>query len=158
MHCCLKMHLSHKIQFRRTNNGTNDLNYRFFKTCSINNFNLTEISFYYTFNWKYILINIVAAFRGMHESPVKHSHAWLPRKCDYRTERHRQTNGRTDKQTPDKVIPMCCYALQATQKWYWYSQATLCALYSNHKHLRSQSIKKTWTLCKHVWLNLTQFN
>ena len=26
------------------------------------------------------------------------------------------TDGRTDRQTPDKVIPICCYALQATQK------------------------------------------
>ena len=31
-------------------------------------------------------INIVAAFRGMHVSPAKHSYAWLPRKCDYRTD------------------------------------------------------------------------
>ena len=28
----------------------------------------------------------------------------------------RQTDGRTDRQTPDKVIPMCRYASQATQK------------------------------------------
>ena len=27
-----------------------------------------------------------------------------------------QTNGRTDRQTPDKVIPMCRYASQATQE------------------------------------------
>ena len=26
------------------------------------------------------------------------------------------TTGQTDRQTPDKVIPMCCYASQATQK------------------------------------------
>ena len=39
--------------------------------------------------------------------------------CDYQesvttgqTDRHRQT----DRQTPDKVIPMCHYASQATQK------------------------------------------
>ena len=32
------------------------------------------------------IYNIVAAFRGMHVSPVKHSYAWLPRKCDYRTD------------------------------------------------------------------------
>ena len=49
----------------------------------------------------------VAAFRGMHVSPVKHSYAWLPRKCDYRT----------DRQTPDKVIHMCRYASQATQEY-----------------------------------------
>ena len=63
-------------------------------------------------------INIVAAFRGMHVSPAKHSYAWLPRKCDYRTDTRtdRQTDGRTDRQTPDKVIPMCNYASQVTQK------------------------------------------
>ena len=38
---------------------------------------------------KSMRINIVAAFRGMHVSPAKHSYAWLPRKCDYRTDRHR---------------------------------------------------------------------
>ena len=59
--------------------------------------------------------NIVAAFRGMHVSPAKHSNAWLPRKCDYRTDA--RTHGQTDRQTPDKVIPMCRYASQATQKW-----------------------------------------
>ena len=29
---------------------------------------------------------------------------------------HGQTDGQTDGQTPDKVIPMCRYASQATQK------------------------------------------
>ena len=52
----------------------------------------------------------MAAFRGMHVSPAKHSYAWLPRRCDYQTDR------RTDRQTPDKVIPKCRYASQATQK------------------------------------------
>ena len=50
---------------------------------------------------------IVAAFRGMHVSPAKHSYASV---------RGRQTDGRTDRQT-DKVIPMCRYASQATQKY-----------------------------------------
>ena len=59
-------------------------------------------------------INIVAAFRGMHVSPVKHSCAWLPRKCDYLTDT--RTDGHTHRQTPDKVISMCGYALHATQK------------------------------------------
>ena len=31
-------------------------------------------------------IHVVAAFRGMHVSPAKHSNAWLPRKCDYWTD------------------------------------------------------------------------
>ena len=61
--------------------------------------------------------NIVAAFRGMHVSPAKHSYAWLPRKCDYRTDIW------TDRQTLDKVIPMCHYALQATQKCLRRSKA-----------------------------------
>ena len=61
----------------------------------------------------------------MHGSPAKHSYAWLPRKCDYRTD------WRTDIQTPDKVIPMWRYASQATQKLdTWQSQEgfarTLC--------------------------------
>ena len=29
-----------------------------------------------------------------------------------------RTHARTHRQTPDKVIPMCRYASQATQKWY----------------------------------------
>ena len=29
----------------------------------------------------------------------------------------RQTDGQTDRQRPDKVIPMCSYASQATQKY-----------------------------------------
>ena len=51
----------------------------------------------------------MAAFQGMHVSNVKHSYVWLPRKCDYWTDR--QTHG----QTPDKVIPMYRCASQATQ-------------------------------------------
>ena len=53
----------------------------------------------------------MAAFWRMHVSPAKHSHEWLPRKCDYRTDT------RTDRQKPVKVFPLCCYALQVTQKW-----------------------------------------
>ena len=119
---------------------------------------------------------IVAAFRKMHVSPAKHSYVWLPKKCDYRTDTDRRTDGRTDAgqsdpyvplcfagdtksnkivtafqemhvlpvvhsygmcdyqeslttrqtdgQTPDKVIPMCHYALQATQKPYSPLQCT----------------------------------
>ena len=28
----------------------------------------------------------MAAFQGMHVSPAKQSYAWLPRKCDFRTD------------------------------------------------------------------------
>ena len=57
-----------------------------------------------------VTLKIVAASRGMHVSPAKQSYMWLPRKCDRRTDR------RAEGQTPDKVIPMCCYPSQATQK------------------------------------------
>ena len=42
---------------------------------------------------------------------VKHSSVSV---TDGRTDR--QTDGQTDRQTTDKVIPMCRYASQATQK------------------------------------------
>ena len=45
----------------------------------------------------------MAAFRGMHVSPAKHSY------------KVRQTDGQTDRRIEDKVIPMRRYALQATQ-------------------------------------------
>ena len=43
--------------------------------------------------------NIVAAFRGMHVSPVKHSYACLPRNRYYRTDRrmHPRTHTHTDR-------------------------------------------------------------
>ena len=57
----------------------------------------------------------VAAFRGMHVSPAKHSSASVTDRQTYRPT-DGQTDGRTDGQTTDKVIPMCRYASQATQK------------------------------------------
>ena len=61
-----------------------------------------------SFKWK-----IVAAFRGMHVSPAKHSFG----KCDRKVwQTDRQTDRRTNRRTTNKVIPMCSYALQATQK------------------------------------------
>ena len=54
------------------------------------------------FLWSHF-VNIVAAFRGMHVSPAKHSYmyAWLPRKCDYRTDRW------TDAGQSDPYVPLC---------------------------------------------------
>ena len=49
--------------------------------------------------------NIGAAFRGMHVPPAKHSYAWLPRKCDYRTDTH--THGQTDTGQSDPYVPLC---------------------------------------------------
>ena len=45
---------------------------------------------------------IVAAFWGMHVSPVKYSYAWQPRKSDYRKDRH------TDSAQSDPYVPLCC--------------------------------------------------
>ena len=56
-----------------------------------------------------VVLNIVAAFQGMHVSPAKHSYVWLPRKVWL-------PDRQTHRQMPDKVIPMCRYASQATQK------------------------------------------
>ena len=55
----------------------------------------------------FFIIKIVAAFRGMHVSPAKHSSASVT---------DGQTDRRTDRQTMNKVIPMCRFASQATQK------------------------------------------
>ena len=55
------------------------------------------------------IVKIVAAFWGMHVSPEKHSFGQCDRKVW-------QTDRQTDRQTTDKVIPMCRYASQATQK------------------------------------------
>ena len=46
----------------------------------------------------------MAAFRGMHVSPAKHSYAWLPRKCDYWTDT--QTDGQTDAGQSDPYVPL----------------------------------------------------
>ena len=53
--------------------------------------------------------NIVAAFQGMHVSPAKHSYAWLPRKCDYRTDRQTdgQTHGQTDVGQSYPYVSLC---------------------------------------------------
>ena len=47
----------------------------------------------------------MAAFQGMHVSPAKHD-------CQESV-----ATGQTDRQTPNKVIPLCRYASQATQKY-----------------------------------------
>ena len=76
----------------------------------------------------------MGAFWGMHVSPAKHSYAWLPRKCDYQTDRH------THRQTPDKVIPMCRYASQATQK----------CDYQTDRHTHRQTPDKVIPMCRYA--------
>ena len=88
-------------------------------TCLVRFVNLC-ILLWYIFSRKVFKSNIVAAFRGMHVSPAKHSSGGVDRRTDRQTDGRTdgQTDGRTDRQTTDKVIPMCRYASQATQKWY----------------------------------------
>ena len=76
----------------------------------------------------------------MHVLPAKHSYAWLPRKCDYRTDRW------TDRQMLDKVIPMCRYALQVTQISYtiYVCTKSLLLLYELDKNL----LKAVWIVNK----------
>ena len=64
------------------------------------------------------LVKIVAAFREMHVSPAKHSYGSV---TDGRTDR--RIDRRTDRQTTDKVIPLCRYASQATQKLKMFDRA-----------------------------------
>ena len=47
--------------------------------------------------------NPIAAFQGMHVLPAKHSNVWLPRKCDYQTDRRRTK-----------------WSLYATMLYSWY--------------------------------------
>ena len=99
-------------------------------------------------SFKQVHTNIVAAFRGMHVSPAKHSFAWLQRNCDYRTD----TQTHTQRQTPDKVIPMCRYASQATQQWHKNH-------FFNNTHYMSCSMGKptTWSkfsICTFLHKNL----
>ena len=47
-------------------------------------------------------------------SPAKHSYAWLILTCDY------LTDSRTDRHTPDKIIPMYRYASQAAQNLIFF--------------------------------------
>ena len=66
----------------------------------------------------------------MNVSPAKHSYAWLLRKRDYRTDT------RTDRQTPDKVIPMCRYASQAKPDFFFIQSI----LFISKKRVRKLSI------------------
>ena len=61
--------------------------------------------------------NIVAAFRGMHVSPAKHSYAWLSRKCDYRTDRH--THTQTDAGQSDPYVPLCFAGDKKSFPWHF---------------------------------------
>ena len=62
----------------------------------------------------------------MHVSPAKHSYVWLPRKCDYRTDRH--THGQTDRRRT---------------KW------SLCAAMLRRRH--KNAVCRTWEMHLTWW-------
>ena len=85
----------------------------------------------------------MAAFWGMYVKPAKHSSVWLTfKKKVWLPER--QTHRRMDRQTLDKVIPMCCYASQATQKGSVWNGGTM---YNSRQYLEASRMwGKAWRL------------
>ena len=112
-------------------------------------------------------INIVAAFRGMHVSPAKHSYAWLSRKCDYLTNA-RQSDPYVplcfagDTKRGHKVVELEVWTTKATKSWHWNRILTstpfrcrirLLFLYNNFL-LRPASSASRLHLCHHLLLFL----
>ena len=58
----------------------------------VRKFTVVSVDILLQYNIKLFMNKIVAAFRGIHMLPAKHSYAWLPRKCNYQ---YRQTHART---------------------------------------------------------------
>ena len=61
-------------------------------------------------------VNIVAAVKGIHMCRLRNIAMRDYLKSVTTGQTDTGTDRRTDRQTPDKVIPMCPYASQATQK------------------------------------------
>ena len=81
----------------------------------------------------------------MHVSPAKHSYAWLPRKCDYRTDG--RTDGQTDTGQSDPYVPLCFAGDTKTYFGHsccvpnWCSHSVvfnLCLFIKNPGHLKNQ--------------------
>ena len=105
----------------------------------------TRYSFTFCFRnthlYTQFMSKIVAAFRGMHVSPAKHSYAWLPTKSDYRTDRQ------TNRQAPDyKNLPWLC---TGTGKFTGVSK--IC---SPQRSLRNRGPCKSLTL---RWISLSLY-
>ena len=66
----------------------------------------------------------MAASLGMLVSPAKHSQVQLP-----------ETDRQMDRQTTDKVIPMCCYTSQETQKIWQHYHTKYTFFFFNETHL-----------------------
>ena len=96
--------------------------------------------------------NIVAATRGMHVSPAKHSYAWLRRKCDRQTDRQTdwQTDGHTDRQTDRRT-----HGQTDRRRTKW----SLCAAMLRRRHKKQQNKKfdhLPYKLCLSLCSSLSQ--
>ena len=88
-------------------------------------------------NFFFWFINMDTCMRDYHESVTTGQ-----------TDRRTRTDGRTDRRTPDKVIPMCRYASQATHKqefksiYYMFQFYSFQMLHSHYQYI--QSLKGRW--------------
>ena len=89
---------------------------------------------------KRIIINIEIAKSMVHTYMFKNGsiQMWVPRKCDYWTDRRKWM----DRQTLEKLILMCHYALQATQKYIILSPADFQSSCFDIMHYYDQRAKK----------------
>ena len=76
---------------------------------------------YNAFRYMYYIIylrnkKIVAAFQGMHVSPMKHSYAWLQIMCDYRSDRQRDTHTHTHTDRCSTKWSLCATILRRWHK------------------------------------------
>ena len=79
--------------------------------------------------------NIVAAFRGMHVSSVKHSYVWLPRKCDYqKSVTTGQTHKQTDARQSDPYMRLCFAGDTKMILWLSVCNVTLVPFKRCHKN------------------------
>ena len=85
-----------------------------------------------TVNRMSIELNRVAACRGMHVSPAKHSYAWLPRKCDYRTDT------RTDRRQTKWSL---CAAMLCRRHKKFISHLEIQFFLNNQSYLPSSSLQ-----------------
>ena len=100
---------------------------------------IQNLHFFYQCRFRQTEKNIVAAFRGMHVLPAKHRYAWQPRKCDWRTERHKDRQ--TDTRQNDPYEPLCFIGDTKQQLFqerpsYWYVDKQ-----ANYKYISAKYAK-----------------
>ena len=102
---------------------------------------------------RFVIYNIVAAFRGMHVSPAKHSYTWLPRKCDYRTDT--QTDRRRTKWSLCAVMLRRQHIILLFITYWQQSEGSMCLLPNIAMRDNQESVttgqthrgRTKWSLC-----------